>query len=395
MLNATVSSQASQIASQAATIAQQAVYIDKLITTVNTMQNTCCIAVPPPPPFGRVGIFTPQTAYSPAIGGAVADPSGQYIYIGSETASSASGQGLIFKVSTTSMTVQSTITLNPGENSFKTAILGPSGTSVIFAGGSGSSQQNVVKITLNPFGRDKVASLLPTETFIQGSARDPAGNFGYFSSWANGIIVKVDLVNMVRVGAVQMQMPEENVPQTVAIDPSGTFLYAIIQSNPVRIVKINLSSFTRVGYITLNYPENGLGGPALSAANHPTGSYLYVATSNTSGTNFALGAIVRVRLSDFVRLDSIALNGTLNSPHAVVIRTDNLKLYFSANAVSGVTFANKIVKVDLATFSLESVIDLNGGEQNTGQCFVMTPSGDSLFLATTNYPGKIVKIATP
>ena len=119
---------------------------------------------------------------------------------------------------------------------------------------------------------------------------------------------------------------------TVALPPGTT--------NPAVIVKVRLSDFTRVDSLTLNTGESYLSSAVIDSA----GGFAYF------GTFTFPGIIVKVRLSDFIRVDSITLNTGEDGLSAAVIDTAAGFAYFGGGqtTMGGIIYPSFVVKIDLS-----------------------------------------------
>jgi len=93
------------------------------------------------------------------------------------------------------------------------------------------------------------------------------------------MIVKIDLSSFTRVGSITLDYGEGENLWSAVVDPSGQYAYFGTFTVPGMIVKIDLSSFTRVGSITLNSGEDCL----FPAVIDPSGQYAYFGTYTSPG----------------------------------------------------------------------------------------------------------------
>ena len=138
-----------------------------------------------------------------------------------------------------------------------------------------------------------------------GATLDPAGRFAYFglasrpsaagAAVDRGAIIKVDLDNFSRVGALTLEPGENQFIARGLMDPRGAFAYFVTgerdggNPRPAVVVKIDLHTFTRVGAITLETDEGGVS----SALIGPDGEFAYF---GTAGTSTDPARVVKVKL---------------------------------------------------------------------------------------------------
>src|SRR2546426_327024 len=103
--------------------------------------------------------------------------------------------------------------------------------------------------------------------------------------------------------------PDENFVMMSLMDPAGDFGYFGTSTEPGGIVKVALSSFSRVGGLTLEKEEDY---PSVGILDENGGiGYFGVATQTKGPYGSYQGSIVKVRLRDFVRVESLKLNPDL------------------------------------------------------------------------------------
>lgn len=196
----------------------------------------------------------------------------------------------------------------------------------------------------------------------------------------------------------------------VSMASDGTSLYVGTNTTPGIIVKIDIDTFTRVGAITLNANENNIYSLWLDS------TYLYAGAYNTVGAP-VFSRIVRIRLSDFTRVDALILTehflneltsdgtflygATLDNVVAKVnidsftevdtlatsgsdLICDGPFLYVAAGAVP-----ETIRKIDLSTFTVLSTITFAAGEDTAGKLF---KHGKYLYVGLNISPGKVIKV---
>jgi hypothetical protein len=184
-----------------------------------------------------------------------------------------------------------------------------------------------------------------------------------------GKIVKIDLSTFTKVGTLTLSGVDEDYVYSLAV--SGGYLYAGLYCTPPgKIVKIDLSTFTKVGTLSLGSGEDYVYSLAVS------GGYLY------AGLDTSPGKIVKIDLSTFTKVATLTLSAGEN--------------YVESLAVSGgylyaglPTSPGKVVKIDLSTFTEVGTLTLASGENNV---YSLAVSGGYLYAGLSTSPGKIVKI---
>ena len=167
---------------------------------------------------------------------AVMDPAGRYAYFGTRDSST----GRIVKVDLATFQITQTLTLANREVRPTSAIVDPAGDfAYLSIPGSPGSPGSVVKINLRTFERVGAVTLLPGETFsiYAKGVIDPTGAFAYFvanqdpdadTQLMPAAVVKIDLRTFERAHAITLEPgPDspENDLRSAVIDPAGNFAY--------------------------------------------------------------------------------------------------------------------------------------------------------------------------
>jgi len=150
------------------------------------------------------------------------------------------------------------------------AVMDPSGSFAYF--GNGEEPARVIKVNLTDFAVDSSLTLNSGENRIRAGVIDPSGTFGYFgTNTFPGRVVKVHLPTMQRVASLEVP----SFVSEMAITPGGARLYVMYPSGGM--TEIELASFT--------ISDTSSWSPgARSAVVDPQGRYLHVGT----GTNKVL-----------------------------------------------------------------------------------------------------------
>jgi hypothetical protein len=234
----------------------------------------------------------------------------------------------------------------------------------------------IVKVRLSNFTQVAALPLDQGEGVLAGVID---AQFAYFGTQPNGRIVRISLSNFTESGSLTLGAGKE-VIVSATIDPINGFAYfGTIKkggsSEPGKIVKVRLSDFTKVDELSLDQGEQN----ALSASADPVHGFAYFGTRVAVGSNYAT-RIVKLRLADFKRVGSLTLNLTDNFVTAVVDSTREFA-YFGGTAGS-------VVAVRLSDFSLYDSLSLGVGVS----CAVTDPSSDLLYLGTQTAPTTVVVV---
>jgi len=168
----------------------------------------------------------------------------------------------------------------------------------------------------------------------------------------------------------------ENYLASAVIDTNNGYAYFGTNTSPGKVIKVDLSNFIRVGSVTLNAGEDYL----VSAVIDTNNGYAYF------GTNTAPGQIIKIDLNNFARVGSITLNAGENNLSSAVIDTTNSYAYFGTNSAPG-----KVIKVDLSNFIRVGSVTLNAGEDYLASAVIDTNNGYAYF-GTNTAPGKVIKV---
>lgn len=298
----------------------------------------------------------------------------------------------------------STLNFNAGENGIGTAKIDPA-NGFIYAGCTWSN--HIVKVRLSDF--TEVASIGSAISYKQGSEIDLVNQFFYLgSNQVPSRASKVDLSSFTEVANI---VTGGNVASAFVIDVAGGFVYCA--DNTIR--KIRLSDFTLVNSLV---PTLQVSCSAIDNTNHfayfggytPNSVYKLNLTTFTKQAqlNFVDGEqeimsgvidvqngfsywgdygtyVVKVRLSDFTKVDRISLAGT---PWEAAIDVPHKFAYFATGSNP-----STLVKIDLTTFSQVESIVITGSynlnailiDPTTGFIYCCSAAGATV-------PGKIIKV---
>lgn len=149
----------------------------------------------------------------------------------------------------------------------------------------------------------------------------------------------------------------------------GTHLYLGFKDNPAGVVKINLSTFTEVSYITFAVGESNIQSIVSD------GTYLYcLLTTNPA-------QIIKIYIPNFTRTSTLILT---ESGNGFSLGIDGTYLYVGLSTDPG-----EIVRVILSTFTEDSTLTLNAGESNIN---ALTCDAVYLYATTGSDPGYVVRV---
>lgn len=155
-----------------------------------------------------------------------------------------------------------------------------------------------------------------------------------------GRIVKVNLTTFTKVSALDLDIGESDLFGAAI---SGNFLY--VGSGDNKIIKINLSTFTREAVVDLNY--------ASPTSLHISGDYLYVVHYSDPA------AVTKIGLSTFVISKEQIYAGEKNITSGII--------YDGHIYGACVRNPGKILKINLSDLSLDAALALAGNE-NRAEC---------------------------
>ena len=298
---------------------------------------------------------------------AVIDTANGFAYFGTFT-----DPGRIVKVDLGTFQAVDEIVLEPNENKLRSAVIDTANGYAYF--GTSTQPGRVVKIDLNTFTRVGAITLNAGEDYLESAAIDPTDGLGgvlYFSTYTSPIeVVKIDLNTFTRLGAVTLDTGE-NLSGAMLVDPGSGYAYVGTSDNV--IVRVDLSPFARVDALTLPVNEFGQNSGFIDAAN----GYAYFGTAG-------VGRVVKVDLSTFTRVGSIT---TGDGP----LYTANFDpgtgyAYFGTNTSPG-----RVVAIDLDSFTEVGSDVLDAGEDSIYSAVLDAGAGYAYFGTFTD-PGQVVRV---
>jgi hypothetical protein len=222
---------------------------------------------------------------------------------------------------------------------------------------------------------------------VATAAIDVDSGFAYFGSYG-GILAKIRLSDFAPVENLTLNASESGI-NALLVDPDAGYAYfstntGFSNSTPSSaIVKVRLSDYTRTDTLTLN-PADGI---VVTGVMDSEGGFAYF---GTFGTYFgAPGNVIRVRLSDFTRAGNLTLNpgggGRVNS---AVIDPDMGFAYFGMD-----TYPGSVIRVRLSDFTRDGILTLDSVEDRPLALAIDSAAGLAYF-GTCSFggPGQVVRV---
>jgi len=187
-------------------------------------------------------------------------------------------------------------------------------------------------------------------------------------------------VSAATVQTLHLQENENNLFSSV-VDSANGYIYFGTNSSPCKIIRIRMSDFVEID--SLSPSTEPQCGNINTAVIDQTGGYGYF-TNNTGNP----GHVVKVRLSDFT-IDNIL---TLPPGQAWSSAIDGQKgfLYIGATPPSGTIDTGQIFKVDLATFSVVDVFNFPS-EYGYPDVLTIDKQGNFLYAGVNTGPGEVTR----
>jgi hypothetical protein len=171
------------------------------------------------------------------------------------------------------------------------------------------SPSKIVKVDLATFSRVGALDLPSGEDYVSSLAVSGNCLYAGLDTEPIGKIAKISLSTFTEVSCLTFDTGEQD---TMGMVVSGGYLYAALDSIPAKVVKVDLSTFEKEATLTLNSDEQEAYGVAVS------GNYLYVAIAS-AGPGNPLGEVVRIDMSTFTRVASVALSGIVPwTPNGII-----------------------------------------------------------------------------
>ncbi|MDP3244857.1 MAG: hypothetical protein Q8M83_04355 [bacterium] len=325
--------------------------------------------------FTRVGALTLETGEI-TLTSAVIDPTGGFAYFGANTS-----PGKVIKIQLSDFTRVGALTFNTGENGMYSAVIDPVNDFAYFG-----ANNEVVKVKLSDLTRVSALSLY--SGYVGGgqpsaAVIDTTNGYAYFSSNGDSLadMAKIRLSNFTRAGTF---IDENNSAiYSAVIDTTNGFIYygSYQGQNQARVVKLSTGDFYVLDSLDVSSDLNP-GGYISSAVVDISGGFAYFGNRNINP-----GKIIKVRLSDFTKINTLVLNAGEYDLTSAVIDSSGGFAYFGANTSPG-----KIVKIQLSDFTRVGVLTLGAGENGLRSAVVDNTNHFAYFSTNNVYPGIIIKI---
>jgi|694.fasta_scaffold90506_3 hypothetical protein len=290
------------------------------------------------------------------------DQNGSYAYFA--TSNFVDTTSRIFKVDLISFSIVNTLTTPYEYNTTNFIIIHPSGKDMYVSCSVGFSQSLLFRIDLETF--TFVSSISFTDNLIT-AVMDQTGQYMYAAT--NSLtpvnVLKINLVTFTITQVLTLN-PGEQIAYSSMIDTLDKYLYVGLNTNSV--VKIDLTTFTRVSALSLSSSV------VISGLIDPSGLYLYLTTISPA-------KFLRINLSTFTEGSSLSLSSI-----SVCGSMDPLGKYAYIIGNNPGT----VVQVNLSTFTITSTYNIPSS--SNVRCASIDPAGQFLYLGQNTSPGYIQKI---
>ena len=223
-------------------------------------------------------------------------------------------------------------------------------------GGTQTLPSQVIKFSVGTMEPVANITLLEDDGYTQESCVIVVGDYLYLGNWKSpgpARIVKVDLTTFTKISTLMLDSGDTAVWDLAS---DGTYLYAACST--ARLVRINLTDFTRVDHLALN---------ATAYALHYENGYVYAGISS--------GLLQKVDVSTFTVVDTLDVDESLSVPIECLASKGDGWLYAGYTDSSPVGY---IRKINLTTFQNDARLQV--GASGSG-IYVdhMVIIGDNLF----------------
>ncbi|MBL0349145.1 MAG: hypothetical protein IPP68_02055 [Elusimicrobia bacterium] len=157
----------------------------------------------------------------------------------------------------------------------------------LYLSGTGSNDNRVLRVRLNPLERVDVLALPQAGGNVTGGVLDPNGTFAYFAvnAGGRGHIDRVDLGAFVSSGVLSTAAGEQ--ARALTLDPRSRTIYFVCRDQPAAVTKVDLASFARGPTLSYDWGESFPG-----AIFKDAGGFAYF------GTDTVPAKAVRVQMSN-------------------------------------------------------------------------------------------------
>jgi len=263
-----------------------------------------------------------------------------------------------------SIGLNKTLTFNTNENKVRTLF---SDGTYLYAG-LATTPGKIVKIDLETFTETSTLTLDPGENNIYSLISDGTNLYAGLYGADVGIdypqigkIVKINLASFTKVSTLTLDATDFSI---YSLFSDGTYIYAGLDTSPAKVIKVDISTFTKTASINLTANS--------SRTLFSDGIYLYVGMDTTPAS------LIQIDLSTFLETTSLTLAAGKNSIYTLF--SDGTYLYAGLATTPG-----KIVKIDLATFTEISTLTLS-----TNSSYTLFSDGTYLYVGSNTTPAKII-----
>ncbi|KAJ5078527.1 prolactin regulatory element binding protein [Anaeramoeba ignava] len=196
----------------------------------------------------------------------------------------------------------------------------------------------IVKIDLENFVQESTLNI--SDNYRLGSAIDVPNGFLYIFTdpGSNPKIHKIDLLDFVQVSSLSLNSTTETSPNCGVIDFGSNLMFVGTGTSPMKVIKINLTDFSRIDAITCASLEQN----AISAGIDERNQLAYFLADSYPGF------LVRIDLKNFSRIDSFEFQTDAYSLSFLIANNDSL-LHQNYSFIS--LSNSQVIQFDLATFS--------------------------------------------
>lgn len=272
------------------------------------------------------------------------------------------------------------LTLQSGEKGLNSAVIDTSKGFAYFAAGWFADPPSIVKIRLSDF------------TEVSPSIFDPTSGWNFFSVvlddvngfiyWGDGDshILKIDTSTFIVASILNLDI-EDDWLNSADIDTAKGFAYFTTMTPPRHVIKIDLSTFTKVGTVDITLVNAHA--QSFSVMDTING-FMYVALAPSGGFPVSVD---KIDLSTFTLAESINL-----LPDKIYVGSFIIDVINGFAYVISQSSPVKMVKIDLSTFTEVATLSLDDGSGFVfTQASVINVEGGFAYVGF-DWPGKVVKV---
>jgi len=343
--------------------------------------------------FTIVGELNITDAFSPplAIYAGVLDSAGINAYFGTYT----NNPARIFRIDVRAfnLTGIASCSLQPGEIKLSCALIDESDTYAFFA--TDTTPGTIIRVDLVNFVRTGAVTLSPGDNNITSAIRD--GSYGYFCTYTSDRVIRVDLSILFRTGDLTIPGASQLTTITRGTGDSAYVFYLNGAPLETRVMRIDLVSFSNVVSTLIESSSTYLYTCAVFAS---TTGRLFAGT--THFTDYTPNRYDRIAQINTIPLDTdtiLQLPVGLGMISCGVIDSKGQFAYFAGNTQfsykTSTAIENAFVyKVDLVSFTVVNRLELQNGDRLV-TCMIIDPTDTYVYIGTDSLsvvPGRIVKV---